>query len=268
MRRIAVVLALFSSSIACGGFLGFGDDDAPPGPPPPVDDAGGDVVTAEGGSVEPPLPVGPGCTRHAMTFDGPSDVDAALATQGWDVFVRGTASLSIEDQRLVARSSGVGKELSDEANISFRHEGRIASITCKSKLELSTFDGQGRFFEARLFDTALWDPFWFAYGEWRPGMIGAAVQGNRVNDGGSIDVFPRVSAPPAATKLPLLIEITREPSRVHLKLGEAEIDHQPTSPGNPEVARVIFGAFTGAGAGTGPYELRYDAIDCVVCNVQ
>jgi hypothetical protein len=199
-------------------------------------------------------------------------LDAALLAQGWDSNVTGDTSLAIEDGRLVVRSS-VGAT-TNEANVSFRHDGKVARITCKTNVEVSSFAGQSRFVWIRLFEPQ-WEGYYSAYAEWIQGELGASVQGTFADAGAgadldaatsTIDVFPRVPAPPAGRRLPLVVEYVRSPTSFRVKLGDAENAHSPTSPGNPDVARVIFGGFTPAGPISDAYETRFDDIECVICD--
>ena len=271
MRKVVAVVALVSSSIACGGFLGFGEDDDLPAPPPPVADSGGldatvTVDSSDGETNVEPLP--PGCKRYAFDPKQSSDVDALLVTQGWNSNVIGNTSMAIENDQLVLRSTGVGTSIYDEANVSFRHDGKIAKITCNTNIAVSSFADNSRFVSMRLYEPR-WEPWFEAYVQWTNGQVTAPTQGVYTGDGGRADIFPAPqAAPPTNQKLALSLEVVSEPPSFHVKLGNLDIEHTPIAFGPPEVARVIFGTHTNPDSDAGAYEVRYDAIECIVCDVQ
>jgi hypothetical protein len=270
VRRL-VVVGVLAGSVACGGFLGFGDDDDEGEPPvAPAEASTSDAVSnadaSEGGTTVVPLP--PGCTRHTFTTKGAADVDAAVLAQGWDSNLVGNTSMAIEDGQLVLRSAGVKTDSYDEANVSFRHDGKLARLTCTTNVVVSSFAGDSRYVQLRLYEPR-WTPWFSAYALWEKGEVGAPTQGVYVADGGTADEFPaRKPAPPAGGKLPLLVELVSDPPSFRVQLGDVEIAHTPTPFGFPDIARVIFGTLTAPGTSAGPYEVRYDDIECIACDAQ
>lgn len=267
MRKIAVVVALVSSSIACGGFLGFGDDDDEPLPPPrPAVDAGSNVTAdaADGGSEVAPLP--PGCQRHAFRAKGATDVDAALASAGWQSGQRGTATMEIANGELVLRTPGTPL---DEANVSFRRDGIITRVTCTTTVEVSSFSGQSRFVQMRLVGSEWGNDNYYVWSEWRPEGLISGVQANPVLDSGTVEAYSPLQASPATNqKLALAFELTAEPPKFVANLGGKEMTVIPQRPpGAVDYARVIVGLDTSS-PGDGGFSTIFDDIECITCVAQ
>lgn len=244
MRKVVAVVALVSSSIACGGFLGFGDDDDPPAPSPPAPDGGpgdADVDAADGGSQGEPLP--PGCTRHAFTVKGASDVDAALTSAGWQNGQRGTVTMLIENGELVLRTTGTPL---DEANVSFRRNGAITRVACTTTMDVSSFSGQSRFVQLRLIGGEWTNDNYYVWSEWRPEGLISGVQATSLVDGGNVEAYSALQTPPAANqKLALSFELTAAPPKFVANLGGKEMTAIPQRPpGAVDFARVIVGLDT------------------------
>lgn len=225
-----------------------------------------DGASADGGT-NPEEPLPPGCQRHAITFEDAGSVDAALAT-GWQSFKAGNGTITIEDGRLLVGSPGIASSGKDEVNVSFRRDGVITRVTCTTQIEVSSFATDTRFVELRLIGPRWGSDNYTAYGRWSEGEWAVAVQGGLVDSGTVIDTYgSRVRAPATGQKLPLFVELTAEPQKFTVKLGDSESSVTTTPPGEVDFARVIIGALT-TEPDSGAYEIRYDDIECVTCVAQ
>lgn len=257
-RGVAVsVIALVSSSIACGGFLGFGDDDELPPAPSPSSDGGPDVTVAEGGSTADASEV---CETRTMVLD----TDAFVAGPDWSKgTLIGGGELTVANGALVSRLPIDGAPKA-EATIFATREGNVSRITCTARVSTSSFADEGRFIELRI-EGPRWVDFYGIRVDWADGTLRAARQATPVG-GAELAEYAPVPTPAVDTFHDLRAELVLGPTpKFEMSIAGASQSFAPPAAGTVTRAQVAVGTLA---SGTFvPYEVRYASVDCEMCVV-
>lgn len=253
---------------ACGVLLGT-DEDADAPPVAPSNDAGSEAAVVEGdGAVD--IDAAPTCVTKRAVFANATSVDAAVAADDWTTFTHGTATLGIEGDKLLVHSAGVDMTTSDEGTISTRLDsgspGGIARVHCTFDVRSSTFVGEGRFMQLRMFADQ-WKDFYELRLQWRDGQLVAAFQAfPSAAPGTELSAYVYGAVPEADSSVPVVATfLAGDAPSFTASVGDASFTINPDPTGRIGAARAVIGAYAPASGTTPPFDVHIGDVSCEIC---
>jgi hypothetical protein len=262
-RVVAVVLALVSSSIACGGFLGFGDDDELPAP---SIDAGPEVSAivdaAEGSTTTVDATPAEVCETRTLVLG----TDAGIAGPDWSKGVTtttGGATLSVEEGRLVSRSGDGDAGGRPEATLFATRSGNASRVRCRLRVGSSSFAGNGRLLELRV-EGPKWVQYYGVRIDWANGVFRTVYQAEDTA-GASFSAFPPFPAPAVNTLHDLTAELVLgDVPKFTMTLDGMKQEMSPPPPDAITRTQVVIGTVV-LEQPLVPHEVRYESVSCEMC---
>ena len=261
MRRLAVIVplvALVSTSVACGGFLGFGDDDGDSPAPPSTGDAGADVLTAEGGSNPDEQ-----CVTRRLVLG----TDAGIGGSDWSPginTVTGGAALLVMDGKLVSRSGDGAPGTRAEATLFSTQRDQLSRLHCDVRVSSTSFADDGRLFELRI-EGPQWQGYYGVRIEWVDGKFQLAYQALPVDGKPEQALYQALVPPPQAGVFhDLVVDLDfRETPRLALSIAGAMLETPPPAPGRITRTQVVIG--TAVNPPFEAHDVTYESVVCETC---
>jgi hypothetical protein len=260
VRRVAVVLALISSSIACGGFLGFGDDDDDT-EVRPTDDGGsegGGPSNADGGFAPKEI-----CETRNVVLG----TDAGIAGSDWSKGINtstGGGKLYVDGGVLVSTTGDGDAGGRAEATLFATRSGDLTRIACKLRVASSSFADKGSLLQIRIEGPKLSGNYDLRV-DWGSGGLFRAVFQGTPDGGTAFSNFDQFDSPPAVD--------TMHDLKVDLVMGErpsfdvtiADAGKRLSPPAMDPFTRTQVVIGTVADPPFVPHEVRYESVSCEMC---